>query len=329
MERPIVAIFQPTDRPLLILPKMEVSKAEKSPVVFDLFPYEEDEDSRVHAFRSAAAALKTKKMRVGIEPLGMRVFELGYLQAALPEATFSPSPEIPADLRSTKDEGEIEAIRKAVSVAEKAMEDTLPKIQLGMTENEVAAELVVQLLYAGSEPELPFSPIVASGPNSALPHATASDRRLQAGDLLIIDWGARIHGYVSDLTRTFALGEVEDDLQQIHQAVKAANAAGVMAVQPDVSSNEIDRAARLEIVEAGYGEYFIHRTGHGIGLEPHEEPNIREGNPKALKPGMTFTIEPGIYIPDKGGVRIEDNVVTTQDGGESMSTFSRELQIIA
>lgn len=329
MERPIVAIFQAAGPPTLVLPKMEISKAEKSEIDFALFPYDEDEASRGDAFRSAATALRNKNMLIGIEPLSMRVFELDYLQAALPEATFHPTPEIPAALRSVKDEAEVAAMRKAVSVAEKAMEDTLPKIQLGMTEKEVAAELVVQLLYAGSEPELPFSPIVASGPNSALPHATASSRRLGPGELLIIDWGARIDGYISDLTRTFALGEVEDDLKEIHQAVKAANAAGVMAVQPGVSCSEIDRAARLEIVQAGYGEYFIHRTGHGIGLEPHEEPNIRDGNPKLLKPGMTFTVEPGIYIPDKGGVRIEDNVVTIQEGGESMSTFTRDLQKIA
>jgi Xaa-Pro dipeptidase len=329
MERPTVAIFQPAGRPRLILPKLEVSKAEKSSIDFELYPYEEDEASRLEAFQSVGSALGGELKYVGIEPLSMRAFELGYLQAALPDVTFLPTAEIPASLRTTKDEEEIAAMRRAVIAAEKAMENTLPQIQAGMTEMEVAAELVVQLLRAGSEPELPFSPIVASGPNSALPHATASDRRIQPGELLIIDWGARIDGYVSDLTRTFAMGEVEIELKEIYQSVKDANAAGVEAVQPGVPCSDIDRVARSEIVQAGFGEYFIHRTGHGIGLEPHEDPNIREGNPELLEPGMTFTVEPGIYIPERGGVRIEDNVVTTQDGGECMSTFTRELQILA
>jgi Xaa-Pro dipeptidase len=145
----------------------------------------------------------------------------------------------------------------------------------------------------------------------------------------VIDWGARVEGYVSDLTRAFAIGEIDDELQWIHSVVKDANAAGIEAVRPEVPCAQIDHAARSVITAAGFGEYFIHRTGHGLGLEAHEGPYIFEGNQRALLPGMTFTVEPGIYLPKKGGVRIEDNVVTTQDGGESLSTFSRELQIIA
>jgi Xaa-Pro dipeptidase len=249
--------------------------------------------------------------------------------SVLPESTFIPASEVTTQLRIIKDEGEIEAMRNAVSIAESAMENMLPLIRIGMTERELASELVVQLLQCGSEPEVPFSPIVASGPNSALPHAVPSERMLQQGDLLIIDWGARVEGYVSDLTRTFAIGEVEEELTQIYQVVKAANAAGTNAIRPGISCSEIDQAARSEIASAGFGKYFIHRTGHGIGLESHEGPYISDDNQELLAPGMTFTVEPGIYLPNKGGVRIEDNVVITQDGGESLSTFTRELQTIS
>lgn len=329
MERPTVAIFHPAHQPTLILPKLELSKAEGSPIDFAFYAYEEDEASRTRAFERAAGALGKKQLRIGIEPLQMRAFELDLLMSVLPESTFIPASEVTTQLRIIKDEGEIEAMRNAVSIAESAMENTLPLIRIGMTERELASELVVQLLQCGSEPEVPFSPIVASGPNSALPHAVPSERMLQQGDLLVIDWGARVEGYVSDLTRTFAIGEVEEELTQIYQVVKAANMAGTNAIKPGISCSEIDQAARSEIASAGFGKYFIHRTGHGIGLESHEGPYISDDNQELLAPGMTFTVEPGIYLPNKGGVRIEDDVVITHDGGESLSTFTRELQTIS
>jgi Xaa-Pro dipeptidase len=329
MERPVVAIFQPTEQPILLLPNLELAKAESTPIDFKFLVYGEDEESRTRAFESASGALGHVQLRIGIEPLRMRAFELDLLKTALPESTFVPASEVITKLRIIKDEGEIEAMRSAVSIAESAMNNTLPLIRNGMTEQELAAELVVQLLRSGSESEVPFSPIVASGPNSALPHAVPSERMLQEGDLLVIDWGARVEGYISDLTRTFAIGEIEEELAQIYHVVKAANAAGTNAIRPGISCSEIDQAARSEITAAGFGKYFIHRTGHGIGLESHEGPYIREDNLELLLPGMTFTVEPGIYLPNKGGVRIEDNVVTTQDGGVSLSTFTRELQTIS
>jgi Xaa-Pro dipeptidase len=329
MERPVVAIFLPTEQPILILPNLELAKAEGTPIDFDFSVYGEDEKSRTRAFERAASALGRKQLRIGIEPLQIRAFELDLLKTALPESTFFPASEISTRLRIIKDEGEIEAMRKAVSIAESAMENTLPLIRIAMSERELASELVVQLLRSGSEAEIPFSPIVASGPNSALPHAVPSERTFQNGDLLVIDWGGRFEGYISDLTRTFAIGEINDELAQIYQVVKAANAAGTVAIQPGIPCSEIDHAARSEINAAGFGEYFIHRTGHGIGLESHEGPYIREDNQELLMPGMTFTVEPGIYLPNKGGVRIEDNVVTTQDGGECLSSYSRELHTIS
>jgi Xaa-Pro dipeptidase len=198
-------------------------------------------------------------------------------------------------------------MRRAVIIAEDALRQTLPQIHPGKSERELASELTIQLLKAGSEPDLPFNPIVASGPNSALPHATPTDRQLEIGDLLILDWGARHNGYISDITRTFAIGEIDPELLQIAEIVALANDSGR---------------------EAGFGEYFVHRTGHGIGLEAHEPPNIRAGEELILSPGMTFTVEPGIYLPDRGGVRIEDDVVVTQSGVESLTTLPRQLEIL-
>ena len=175
---------------------------------------------------------------------------------------------------------------------------------------------------------MPFSPIVASVPNSANPHAFPGDRQLARGDLLIIDWGANVGGYYSDLTRTFAIGQPEDEMKLIAQTVMWANTAAREIAGPGKAAQEVDRAARKVIEDAGYGQYFIHRTGHGLGMEVHEAPYIREGNPLRLEPGMTFSVEPGIYIPGRGGVRIEDDVVITDQGLQSFSDLPRGLKIL-
>ncbi len=194
-----------------------------------------------------------------------------------------------------------------------------------MTERDLAAELVLQLLRHGSEPTLPFAPLVAAGPNGANPHATPTERPITPGDLVIVDWGAAYQGYFSDLTRTLAVGEVAPELEHIATVVAEANAAGRRAVQPGSPAGAVDAAARHVIENAGYGPYFIHRTGHGLGMEVHEPPYLYGGNERPLVPGMTFTVEPGIYLPNRGGVRIEDDVVVTEDGGESLSTLPRTL----
>jgi Xaa-Pro dipeptidase len=251
--------------------------------------------------------------------------ELGMLQAAAPGAKIESGELILAGLRVNKSSDEITSMRQAVWVAEQALEETLKLIQLGMTERDLASELTLQLLRAGSDPELPFAPIVASGPNSAVPHATPTSRQLRAGELLLLDWGASVNGYFSDLTRTVAVGPIDPELVQIHQTVQDANQAARESVRPGASCGDVDAAARGVIETAGYGDFFVHRTGHGLGLESHEPPFIRKDNPQPLEPGMAFTIEPGIYLDGKGGVRIEDDVVVTEEGGESLSSYPREL----
>jgi Xaa-Pro dipeptidase len=325
MERPVVGLFTPHNPVILILPELEAGKTANLPYPVQVFPYGEDPAIWPNAFRQAALAAQIEGRRVGVEPGRMRVLELRMLEATAETAQYLSAEESLADLRMRKDQSEIEAMRKAAQIAQLALKETLPKVKAGISERELAAELTAQLLRAGSDVELPFAPIVSSGPNGANPHAVPSERRLQAGDLLVIDWGAAYKGYFSDITRTFAIGEIEDEFRQIAAIVRQANQAGKAAVQPGTSAHAVDQAARDVIEKAGYGKFFTHRTGHGLGMEAHEAPYIRAGNLQVLEAGMTFTIEPGIYLPGRGGVRIEDDVVVTKDGGESLTDLPREL----
>jgi len=327
MERPVIALITLDQRPCLVLPELEREKGEASEGL-DLFSYGEAEDSRLQSLMQACASRGLPGRRIGIEPLRFRVYELRLLEQASPGSPLVSADGALGALRAAKDESEVAAIRHAVAIAEAALAASLPLIRMGMTERELASELTLQLLRAGSDPELPFSPIVAAGPNSALPHAVPGDRPLQAGDLLILDWGATSRGYISDLTRTLAVGEAEAELGRVHEIVQQANAAGRWAVMPEGTCAGVDQAARAVITASGYGDQFTHRTGHGIGLEAHEAPYIRGDNAQRLAPGMVFTVEPGIYLPGRGGVRVEDNVLVTVEGGESLSTFPRDLKVV-
>ena len=327
-ERPVLALFVPHTPPIVVLPELEALKIESLDYPVQAFPYGEDPESWGAVFDQAAQAARVDGRRVGVEPRCMRVLELRLLEASAPQAEILSGEEILVTLRMYKDEAEIASMRAAVDIAQRALQATLPNIKAGMSERQLASELTLQLLRHGSEPEIPFSPIVASGPNSANPHVTPSDRVLTKGDLLVIDWGATVNGYVSDLTRTFAIGEPDPELARVAEIVAAANAAGRAVAAPGVPASEVDKAARSVIEEAGYGKFFTHRTGHGLGLEGHEEPYIRGDNDQLLEEGMTFTIEPGIYLPDRGGVRVEDDFVITSDGGESLSNLHRHLRII-
>ncbi|MGH2620784.1 MAG: M24 family metallopeptidase [Anaerolineales bacterium] len=328
MERPVVGLFSASGPHRLIVPKFEEPKAEAADVHLQLFPYGEQEGASLAAFQAALNGLPADGRAVGVEPLRARFHELGLLQAASAQTQFVSAASLLARLRMAKDSAELAAIRQAVDIAQNALNQTLPLIRIDMTERELASELTVQLLRAGSEPEIPFSPIIATGANSAHPHAVPGDRRLAARELLIIDWGATASGYISDLTRTFAVGDIDQELAQVHRVVEQANAAGRGAVGPGVRCGEVDRAARTVIASAGYGEFFLHRTGHGIGLEAHEPPYIRDGETALLEPGMTFTVEPGIYLAGRGGVRVEDNLVVTEQGGSSLTNTPRELRVV-
>jgi Xaa-Pro dipeptidase len=328
-ERPVIVLFAPHSPPIVILPELESGKTKALPFSVQVFPYGEDPAGWPAVFRQAALAAKLGQRKVGVEPTRLRFLELQLIREAAPDAKFISAEEIIASLRMVKDDGEIEAMRNAVQIAQRALQATLPSIKIGVTERQIAAELTLQLLRAGSDSETPFSPIVSGGPNGANPHATPTDRPLQAGDLLVIDWGANSSGYLSDITRTFAIGEVDDEWVRIAHIVAQANAAGRNSIRPGIPAGQVDAAARKVIEEAGYGKYFIHRTGHGLGMEGHEPPYIRAGNELVLAPGMTFTVEPGVYLPGRNGVRIEDDVLVTSQGSESLTDLPRSLEVIS
>jgi Xaa-Pro dipeptidase len=324
-ERPVLGIFAPGDPVILVLPMLEGAKVENLAYPLRALRYGEDPASWGETFLAGIKAARINRQKIGVEPRRMRVLELRLLEGAAPNIEITSAENILGELRMHKDEMEIADMRKAVDIAQQALHAALPLIRPGMTERELAAEITLQMLRHGSDSEMPFSPIAASGPNSANPHAFPGDRQLAKGDMLILDWGANVNGYFSDLTRTFVLGTVDPEMEAIARIVAEANAAAREAALPGVTAGEVDLTARQVIAAAGYGDYFIHRTGHGLGLETHEEPYIREGNPLQLDIGMTFTIEPGIYLPRRGGVRIEDNIVITSEGSESLSDMSRKL----
>jgi Xaa-Pro dipeptidase len=323
-ERPVVAFFIPGLPVHIVLPVLERLKVENLPFPIQAFPYPEDPSGWDQVFRQAAESSKLQGM-VGIEPRQFRVLELRLVETAAPGVTFTSAENLVADLRMQKDQAELGSMRQAVHIAQEALGNTLPHFRVGMSEKELASELILQTLRAGSDGELPFMPIVSAGPNSANPHATPTNRPIQLGDLLVIDWGAAYAGYFSDLTRTYAIGEVETEYQQIAKIVLLANTAGRAAGKPGEPAKIVDLAARGVIEAAGYGDYFTHRTGHGLGMEGHEPPYMRNDNDQILLPGMTYTVEPGIYLPDRNGVRIEDDMVITQEGAESLSDLPREL----
>lgn len=328
MERPTVLLAAPGQLPALVLPELELAKARSAAIELQTFPFGDNPETWSQAFEKAAQALQMDGKKVGVEPNRMRVLELRYLEQAMPRADFTSADEVFATLRMQKEPSEVDAMRKAVQIAQQALQATLPFIKPGVTEREIAAELMVNLLRAGSDPEMPFHPIVSGGPHSADPHASPSDRPLQNGDLLVIDWGAAYQGYISDLTRTFGIGEIEPEYQRIYELVRMANEAGRKASRPGIQAGSVDTAARDVIEDSGYGKYFFHRVGHGIGMEGHEPPYMFGENRLVLEPGMAFTVEPGIYLANRGGVRIEDNVVITGDGAETLSDFPRELTIL-
>jgi Xaa-Pro dipeptidase len=325
-ERVTMAFIPASGSVVMLLPELEAPGARAHlPGDVQIFTYR-DEEGHEHVFHQVAELLGLAGKGIGIEYLAMRVLEMRRLEQSAPGCQLlATEPWLPK-LRMSKDESELSLVRCAVEIAEQAMHSLLDEgaIRTGRTELEIAAELQVAMLREGGQGEA-FSPIVVAGPNSASPHSSPSSRPLQQGDLVTIDWGTIYQGYRSDITRTFVMGSPTPEIERIYDAVLAANQSGRLAVRPRLPAQEVDRAARRAITQAGYGDYFIHRTGHGLGLETHEPPYIVEGNLQMLEPGMLFTVEPGVYIPGIGGVRIEDDVVVTEDGAETLTSLPRAL----
>lgn len=326
-ERPIVLIISQSALPLIVLPELEAPKLQSADIQLEGVTYTDNPETWQKAFIRAAKAADLSGKKVAVDENELRVLELQLLESAAQDASFVSFAAGLSELRICKEEAEIDFMRQAAVIAEGAFEAIQSSIIAGITEKELAAELTLQLYRHGSDTELPFQLHVSSGENSANPHAMPTDRRLQNGDLVIFDWGARYHGYCSDITRTIAVGDISDELKHVYEIVLQANLAGRDAACAGIPAGEVDKAARAVIEKQGYGDYFIHRLGHGLGLQGHEPPYLFSGSEKLLRAGMTHTIEPGIYLPGVGGVRIEDDVVITETGCRLLTSLDRSLHI--
>ena len=259
----------------------------------------------------AAAPRLGGSARVGIEDGVAWGEQIRWNEAVAAETV--PLSEIVESLRAVKDGAELARIEAAASIADTALASVVPMLRPGATESHLQQALDGAIRSAGAAGPA-YDTIVASGPNAALPHATPTDRRLEPGDLVIIDVGAQVDGYRSDMTRTFVLGDPSERAAALLEAVERSQAAGAAAVEPGVEAGEIDKACRAVIDDAGMGDAFVHGTGHGVGLDIHELPRVASGSAATLEPGNVLTVEPGVYFPGFGGVRVEDLLVVTDSG---------------
>jgi len=248
------------------------------------------------------------------------------LQQALPDSKYVSMTNALPMLRAIKDADELERLAAAGASVDASFEKIRQLRFAGRSENEIAAD-IAGFLRDNGHSEVEFTG-VASGPNGGNPHHETGERTIEEGDFVVLDFGGKVDGYSSDITRTVHVGEPTGDELEVYEIVRRAQQAAFEAVGPGVECQEIDRAARRVIAHAGYGDQFIHRTGHGIGLATHEPPNMVEGETRALRPGMCFSIEPGIYLAGRFGVRVEDIVTVTEDGGRRLNDATRELQLV-
>ena len=264
--------------------------------------------------------------KIGFEDAYMTVQDYERYRKAL-SCELVPATDLMLRLRMVKSEEELEFMIGAQRIAERALEDILKEIRPGVSEKEIAARLQYLMLHYGAS-DMSFDPIVVSGPNGSLPHGVPSEKLIQSGEFVTMDFGCVYHGYCSDMTRTVAVGSVTDEMRDVYDTVLKAQLAGIEAAKAGATGKEVDGAARNVITDAGYGAYFGHSFGHGVGVEIHEAPNASPMNEKPLPEGAVISAEPGIYLPGKLGVRIEDVIVLTKDGCRNITKAPKELIIL-
>ena len=264
--------------------------------------------------------------RMGFDDAAMTVRDYNRYREGLP-CELVPAAELLEKLRAQKDPEELKIMIAAQRIAERALAEALNDIRPGVTEKEIAARIQYLMLHYGAE-DKSFDPIVVSGPNGSLPHGVPSGKPIQAGEFVTIDMGCVYHGYCSDMTRTVAVGHVTEEMEQVYDTVLRAQLAGIAAARAGATGAEVDGAARQVITDAGYGPYFGHSFGHGVGVEIHESPNATPGNDQPLPERAVISAEPGIYLPGKLGVRIEDVLYLTEEGCRNLTEAPKELTIL-
>ena len=325
LERPLLCILSRLGEPLFIVPKLYEEQVRKTSWIKNVRVWTEGSKMTTQ-LKESLEDYRLLDADIAIpDRLWLRHYRL--LLEVAPKARFKFTSELLGRMRMIKSQQEIELMMKAANLTEEALEAVIPECREGMKEFELAARLEYEMRSKGAEGTA-FETIIASGPNSSLPHYSSGDRKIIYDDLVTIDVGARFGRYCSDFTRTVAIGKPNSKMKQIHSIVLKAQKEALNAVRPNVTAEAIDIVAKRIIKEEGYGEYFLHRTGHGVGLDIHELPYISEGNQFKLEPGMTFSIEPGIYLPGEFGVRIEDVVVVTEDGCRPLTKYPADLDVI-
>lgn len=318
MERPTVMVITAAGEVAAVMPALERSKWHAAFPEAETF-YWQDSDGYADAFARLGALLPGT---VGVEGMRMRMFESAALAR---HCTVEDAEPHLSRLRIAKDASEVAALRRAIEISETALEELIATAQVGDTEAGLAARLKQVMLHHGAE-GFAFDPLVLSGPNAADCHGTPGDRALAPGDVLLIDFGARYDAMNADITRSFFCQHATDAALHIHDTVRAANAHGRACAAPGVTCDTLDRETTEVLRAAGHSDLIVHKTGHGLGLDVHEAPQVMLGNATPLEPGMVITVEPGLYRPGDLGIRIEDDVLITETAAESLTSFPREAR---
>lgn len=314
--------------PMLVCPSMEVGQAKEASWKFDVIGYEDHQNP----WELIKEALHKRNV-IDVKKVAVEKEQLLYARAEellnlYPNAELVGAEEKLNQLRLIKDEREVEILQKAAALADFGVEVGVAALKEGVTEMDVLAKIEYELKRKGIR-EMSFSTMVLFGEKTGEAHGNPGLRTLKPGDMVLFDLGVVLDGYCSDITRTVAYKSINDKQKEIYETVKRAEQAALEASKPGTRIGDLDMVARNIITEAGYGEYFLHRLGHGLGISVHEFPSMSRNNDDVLQEGMVYTIEPGIYIPGLGGVRIEDDVIITKDGYETLTKYPKELQIIS
>ncbi|MDR7000865.1 Xaa-Pro peptidase family protein [Neobacillus niacini] len=325
-ERLLALVVFQQEEPFLVCPSMEVHDARRSGWEHEIIGYS-DIQNPWEMIQSAIQKRINTVSKTAIEKEHMNVERYEQLSNLFPKAAFISAEEKLRILRMIKDAKELKIIEEACALADYAVEFGASEIKEGKTELDVLNAVEYALKQKGVT-EMSFATMVLTGANAASPHGTPGLTKIQKGDLVLFDLGVIVDRYCSDITRTVAYGDINDKQKEIYDTVLKAQLAAIEASKPGITAAEVDLTARRIIADAGYGEYFPHRLGHGLGISVHEYPSMTETNQLVIEEGMVYTIEPGIYVPEVAGVRIEDDIFITADGAKVLTKFPKELQII-
>lgn len=326
-ERLLALIVFPENDPILVCPAMEKNDAKNAGWNYDIIGYS-DTDNPWDTIQSMVQSRTSRTVKVALEMDHMNVTRYQSLQNSFPNIKgYASAEEKINTLRMVKTSDELAKIKEACKWADFAIEVGCNEIAEGKSEMEILASIEYELKKKGIG-KMSFSTMVLTGVNGASPHGNPGETKVRKGDLVLFDLGVVVDGYCSDITRTVAFGDINEKQKDIYDTVLKAQLTAIEASKPGVSCATVDLAARNTIKDAGYGEFFPHRLGHGLGISVHEFPSLTETNSLVLQEGMVYTIEPGIYVPNVAGVRIEDDIYVTKDGVEILTKFPKELQII-